>query len=397
MNIGILTYHWVPNFGANLQTLATVSYLRNNGYTPIVINWIPEDCKKSYEKITPKTQFEAHKVFQERFFTCTEECENDDDIINAIKNNSIEAIIIGSDSLFNLLKPSFNIRRLKVIHPTSDHSFPNPFWGSFPSGNIPISGLSISSQNSKYYKFSDMKNSIKDALMNFRYLSVRDSWTQKLVIDMTDGICKPIVTPDPVFSFNDNKPPFISKEVICNKFNLPEKYFLLSFSNNIRFSISDKWIKEFVELSNSELITCVSLPSPNGSHVNILNCQIPLPLSPLEWYYLIKYSQGYIGRLMHPIIVSLHNSVPFFSFDHYGILTAQLFINKKSSKIYNILERADLLDNYYNIYSFAKKPSPKTVFSKIMSFDKKKCTKFALKQSKLCELNFKTVIDSLIS
>ena len=43
MKIGILTYHSVYNFGANLQVLSTVGYLKNNGFEPIVINWIPED------------------------------------------------------------------------------------------------------------------------------------------------------------------------------------------------------------------------------------------------------------------------------------------------------------------------------------------------------------------
>lgn len=37
MKIGILTYHWVANFGANLQTLSTVCYLKK---------WIYSNCNK---------------------------------------------------------------------------------------------------------------------------------------------------------------------------------------------------------------------------------------------------------------------------------------------------------------------------------------------------------------
>lgn len=31
MKIGILTYHCVPNFGAQLQTISTVGYVKKNG------------------------------------------------------------------------------------------------------------------------------------------------------------------------------------------------------------------------------------------------------------------------------------------------------------------------------------------------------------------------------
>ena len=47
MRIGLLTYHWVANYGANLQALSTYCYLDNNGYNPIIINW-------GYLHISPK-------------------------------------------------------------------------------------------------------------------------------------------------------------------------------------------------------------------------------------------------------------------------------------------------------------------------------------------------------
>ena len=44
MRIGLLTYHWVANYGANLQALSTYCYLDNNVYNPIIINWVPNDA-----------------------------------------------------------------------------------------------------------------------------------------------------------------------------------------------------------------------------------------------------------------------------------------------------------------------------------------------------------------
>ena len=50
MNIGILAYHSACNYGANLQVLSTVGYLKRNGHNPIVINYETDDF--SINKIT---------------------------------------------------------------------------------------------------------------------------------------------------------------------------------------------------------------------------------------------------------------------------------------------------------------------------------------------------------
>ena len=78
---------------------------------------------------------------------------------------------------------------------------------------------------------------------------------------------------------------------------------------------------------------------------------LSFPISPIDWYYIIKYSQGYVGVLMHPIIVAIHNNIPFFSFDHYGVSKFLFFANKATSKIYHILSQAGMLSNYYNLRS----------------------------------------------
>lgn len=108
---------------------------------------------------------------------------------------------------------------------------------------------------------------------------------------------------------------------------------------------------------------------------------IDLPLSPLDWYYLIKYSQGYVGELMHPIIVCLHNSIPFFCFDQYGAIKTiiPMLWHKRlpeSSKIYDILKRADFLRNVY-AYSMGNIPASDDVVNAFFSFDMFKCTVFA--------------------
>ena len=63
MKIGILTFANVPNFGANLQALSTISYLQNHGYNPILIKWEPEDFEARFTSIKTQKQPQEHFHF----------------------------------------------------------------------------------------------------------------------------------------------------------------------------------------------------------------------------------------------------------------------------------------------------------------------------------------------
>lgn len=82
---------------------------------------------------------------------------------------------------------------------------------------------------------------------------------------------------------------------------------------------------------------------------------------------------------MHPIVVSLHNQISFFSFDNYGIKKCKnIFVNDRSSKIKHVLDSAGMGD--YRISAISKnfsQPAPLHVLNKLLSFDKKKCKVFA--------------------
>ena len=96
MRVAILTYHWVANFGANLQTLSTYNYLKKEGYDPIVLNWMPEDTVKRYEEWTNPVQYEAHRSFVERELTVTRKFSDSKElpqIINDYGEKSISLLM----------------------------------------------------------------------------------------------------------------------------------------------------------------------------------------------------------------------------------------------------------------------------------------------------------------
>lgn len=378
MKIGILTYHAACNFGANLQALSTVSYLRERGYEPLFINWISPDLEQLYRDNTSIEQFEVHLKFRENHFPMTKRCITEDDIVKVIKEEGIEAIVIGSDAVMQThpirSRYIFPTRHIISKHtPSNDTICPNPFWGSFYSKlekKIPICFMSASSQNSPYLKSNKREKTIaKELLSQFSYISTRDAWTSDMVYWLTDELVKPAITPDPVFAFNYNVKNQPTKEEILKKFGLSEDYCLFSFHKSS--TVSKEWLFEIKEKMNDRGVQCVAFPFPQGINFeHPFKKQIDLPLSPLDWYALLKYSYAYIGENMHPIVVCLHNAVPCFSFDNYGIQKYHFFVNEKSSKIYHILHKFNLPKNRISILGRYQTPTVSDIIKQIDAFDK---------------------------
>lgn len=388
MKIGILTFANVPNFGANLQALSTVCYLRNIGHKPIIIKWEPKDFQNRFTAIKNSGQPKEHFDFCKEYLPWSRQCTTDEDIVKVIEEECIEGIIIGSDAVLQhhsmLSRIHFPTKSIvRIVNITSERIFPNAFWGTFyrylPK-KLPMCIMSASSQNSKYkLLLHSTKKEMTNLLSNFKYISVRDEWTKGMINNVTNGKIIPSITPDPVFAFNQNCCNIIpTKEDILKRFKLPNNYVLVSMKT--RLLDNTQWMDELKHVFEKNGLECVAFPMPTGiDFKHNFNYAINTPLSPLDWYALIKYSCAYIGENMHPIVVSLHNSVPCFSFDTYGVLKyARIYCIESSSKIYDIMNRFSVLSNRRNAYSrFWKCPTAEEICNCIISFDKNKCSQNA--------------------
>ena len=389
MKIGLLAYHAVCNFGAMLQLLSTYMFLKNHGHEPVIINWVAKDLENYYAQNTPISQIENQLKLRLQLWKETALCRTIKDVANIISNEQIDAVIIGSDAvaqhhpLFErIVFPCRNIIAINSV--TSDVVFPNPFWGiwtDYLDKPVPVALMSAASQDSKYkYISKKLRKQMKERIMAFSYVSVRDVDTQKMFSFITEGQCCPSVTPDPVFAFNQNAASLVpSKEELMKKYGLSGKYMLISFKNEKRCNVSQTWLNKFQDIAKHHGIQCVSLPFSTSLSAGELESEIALPLNPIDWYALLKYSCGYIGNNMHSIVVCIHNKVPFFSFDNYGTKHANgLFCDSSTSKIRHILKVANLLDCRIASNSlFRRTPSPEHVFNKLQTFDKAKCKNFA--------------------
>lgn len=398
MIIGILTFYRVVNFGANLQALSTYRYLEAHGHTPIMINYQSAEMQKTISKCLQRDkQAEAHlKFVNEHLINQTKLCSTFEEVCDELERMGIERIIIGSDAVLqhHPLLSRIHIGRRKpfyILKLSPERRYPNIFWGEKIIENVSCSLMSVSSQNSRYNLFSpSLKKKMKESLSHFTYISVRDKWTQKMLYSIT-GDYFPI-TPDPVFAFNQNVADLIpSRESILKKFNIPDKYVLISLRSQ---SISREKLLDLKNCFKKHGIDCVTLPMPTGhGYQHDFSYQIPEPLDPLDWYALIKYSSGYIGSNMHPIIVSLHNGVPCYSIDNWGSIN---FFNRRrndgSSKVEDIMKEFDLDDNHQFINGQECIISPITVVKAILSFPKEK----VVKKSQLMYTTYTKMMNSLI-
>lgn len=344
MNIGILTFYKVANFGANIQGVSTYYYFKKIGYNPIFLNYVSVKTENSLEESYKKSvQTKAHIDFVNSYIeNQTENLYNSDDVVAAIDKYHIDAIIIGSDAVVQhhpLLSRIHRGRRkpFYISHPAPERMFPNPFWGCGFDDKIPTVMMSVSSQNSKYSQFSkSLKSRMFKTLNNMKYISVRDTWTLDMMKAI--GVNHDVkVTPDPVFAFNYNAGHLVpSEDDIRKRFSLPKDYVLVSLHSQ---SLTLKTLDELNSMFKAVGKTCVAFPMPGGvRYQHHFDYEIKVPLSSIDWYALIKYASGYVGSNMHPIIVSLHNAVPCFSIDHWG--TKDFFnrtVRDGSSKVEHIM------------------------------------------------------------
>ncbi len=391
--IGILTHHSVYNFGANLQALSTQECLRKKGYDAYIINWIPKDLHEVYINTTPKLQCEEHELFFKKYYRLTEECYTCKDVARVIEKEKFDGIVIGSDAVTRHFPFSYRYsigrKGFRKVYLNSTDYYPNPYWGCFSqylTKKIPVCMMSVSSQGTYWKDITGWeKNKIGKSLQKCSFISVRDSFTQEAFAYFTDNNVIPQITPDPVFSLNQNLD--LSEE------EKKERYVIFSFKKETM--PPESWISQLKMQFNKNNYKVVSLPYPQEECCFEVDEKIQLPLSPLDWYNIIKDSSGYIGNNMHPIVAALHNSIPVFSFDYYAVRR-----NKKSepeitkSKIYDLLKNANLLDNYYNIqFGYNNIPDYNYVFDKIVSPDKELLKNFSSSMKQQYDLMIQSMIN----
>lgn len=305
MKLALLTHHWPPNFGANLQALSTYRFLTNHGYDVWVLNYRPAFLEERYRQKVSQEQMTAHNDFCNKYLRLSPVIRSEDELVDYCNELEFDRIAVGSDSVFRVYKDMT----------TDEGIFPNPFWLTWVSklkNKTKTGALAGSCTGSMYLTLpNNVKQGIVKALDNFDYISVRDRWTRWMFYLVSRGKYRPNICPDPTSVFNQVCQ--IPNEYLRGPEKKHKKYILLSAKNDM---LPYEWVRRFVAIAHRHNREVFSLPLPQSEIDLPVDSVIRLPLSPLGWYAWIQHAAGFLGIRFHPIACSIFNNVPFISIDN---------------------------------------------------------------------------------
>lgn len=308
MKIGILTHHYICNFGAFLQTYALqeclkklsddndvyiLNYVNKKHYIINALGWFRFNKKDTisqyFQKIKVPFIFSSSK---KKMLQMTKKIKSNDFF------NDFDLIVVGSDEVWNYtdkksydpIKFGYNLKCKRLI--------------------------SFSASVGKSASYEDLPNYAKLGLNNFKDISVRD----KLTYDFAKHFFpKPILTMDPTFLYDFDTSKFDLKY-------LKEKYILFYYCDNISKELFIT-IKKFAEENDLKLYGAgESNKFFDKSFINI---------SPIEWVSLFKNAYYIFTGTFHGVVFSIKYKKNFNCF---------LTNSSRTAKIISLLKQLCLED-----------------------------------------------------
>lgn len=324
------THFNIPNYGANLQALATSHILLNSGYEPTYLDFRSKNLEDIYSQSVSFQQSKLHYNFVKQNLNTTQRIASYDEYKSFIKSDFFDLFVTGSDAVFKLQHDS----RI------AEHTFPNPFWLLEERTQKKLSiAPSAMGTNLRRNLTSDQRNTLLENFNSYEFLSVRDTWTmdQLKSIGVTASLSR-----DPVTFLHLLDPRFRgaaqSTNTVVGAF---PQYFDQTWVHRLEMELQKHGLK------------LVDIGTPENTKVE---------LDPVEWYNLISHSSGYIGVRFHPLIIATTHGVPVFSLDQY----ARTPLHRNMSKSYLHL-RQQGLQKYHATKLEYRILTPKKVVSRIIS------------------------------
>ncbi len=233
-----------------------------------------------------------------------------------------DVVIVGSDAVWNWIK----------------RGFPNPYILDMNDGPVRLSYAASAFGMSMRHVTEDRRVAFGRSLGNFRFIGVRDAYTEGLVHHCIPDAktyfnCDPtaFLDLDYVMSvLGTNKEDF--KEKIYQKYKIPSDKRLICTMGTNRHLVR--------KLKNKYRSThrIISVFSSTGEEDYFLN-----DLDPLEWSLIFGLADVTLTNFFHGTMLSLRNSTPVISIDHtkFGL--------DYKGKLQDVLEKMDLGDCFFTL------------------------------------------------
>lgn len=330
--VGIITYHFVSNYGAAMQSYALQEVLRRLGHDAYLIDYRPShltsggkfffprnkrELKMNIIKLLLKLRFSLFssslinqtkenkfKQFREEYFSLTEKTYyHKSDLFDEF--NDFDFLVCGSDQIWNS-SPQKGI----------DEAY---FLDFVPDSNKKVS---YAASFGRPFVTEHFKHEVGALIKSFNYISVREDSGVTIVKDLTGLSAKQVL--DPTLLLGGQYPQAItSKE--------KSKYI---FSYTLRSKKLSSKVNDFV--SKSTGLRIITVESLKGKGV---------ALSPLEWVGYFKGAEKVITNSYHGTVFSIIFRKPFV---FVALCGSKSDFNERSRSLLDTLGLSDLILSRYD-------------------------------------------------
>lgn len=302
MKIGILTFHWAPNYGAILQSYALQEYLRTQGHTVEIINYKPKQYDFGIKRFinSPGLLLSLKRLFYEeirnrklntfrlKYLNLTQRYTSEKQIRDIAGEYDI--LISGSDQVLN---PGFTLNGEDC--PTST------YYLNFPVENTKRVGYALSFGCIDYPV--EAKKYASKWINNFDYVSVRESSGEQIIKDFGFK-SKCYLVPDPTVLYGNRLFDTINRKKIKGDYIV--KYLL----HGKQISLNSK------------------LPVKTINHLATMD----------KWISMIESSKGVVTNSYHGMIVACLSHTPFV------VLLQTKSLSGMNDRFYTFLKKIGLED-----------------------------------------------------
>lgn len=339
--VGILTFHYVDNYGAVLQTYALRHVINNlPGYSADIINYIPPTF--SYNKHW-KTQMENNLFLRKRkYFTdfLYKKCGIKESLVSFLTGEEYDYFCVGSDQIWNT-----SFKGLIYFLP----------FQSDTSQKISYAASVGLSEESPFFNWEYFRKYIPD----FSWISVREQEHVKLLESVTDVSCECVLDPVLLLDASDY-------ENIIEKKKLREHEFIFFF-----WLPHDGSLFRGIEFTNM-LSRKYNLPvvhsvinSESYMFYNDDGCMMFEGVGNFLWY--IKNASYVVTNSYHATLFSIQYNKVFWSMvvhsmrSRFDSLVRTLGIGERIIKTYLPYDKIDKTIDYKKIYKKIDKERVKSM------------------------------------
>lgn len=290
INVGIITFHYINNYGALLQTYALKKAIDGiDGYCAEIINYIPDDFFYYPYEIGYSGKVRMEEKISELHRFLIEHCEINMKSISDITNLDNDIFCVGSDQVWN-----FNISKADLTY----------LLDSLPSSKKRISYASSIGLPVK--EIEQYKDVFKRTLSKFEHISVREKEHADWIKNELGLPCKTVL--DPTFLVDERE-----YEQLCDGLNLRDDNFMLFLWYD-----HDDQIDRAIEFTNT-VSRKYSLPIVHNL-INIRHYKLASDYGNMfyegveNFLWYIKNAKVVITNSYHTMLFAIHFRTPFYSF-----------------------------------------------------------------------------------